>query len=168
MVLSQAVTILCESSEFTRRGRQALSGPHVPDRTTPRSKEIEMNRNLASTLTITATAAAALAMAAMASSNAYADDITVDNTPFVSSKTRAEVQAEVIGQNMSIASSEWAGQMNEPRQTTSDFTRAQATAEYLAARNEVRALTAEDSGSFSFAASPRRVDGSVIMASESH
>ena len=43
-----------------------------------------MNRNLASTLTITATAAAAFALAAMASSNAYADDITVDNTPFVS------------------------------------------------------------------------------------
>ena len=123
-----------------------------------------MNRNLASTLTITATAAAAFAMAAMASSNAYADDITVDNTPFVSSKTRAEVQAEVMGQAMSIASSEWATQMNEPRQTMSDLTRAQVTAEYLAARREVSALNAEDSGSFYFAAMPRRVDGSVIMA----
>ena len=39
----------------------------------------------------------AFAMAAMACNNAYADDITVDNTPFVSSKTRAEVQAEVMG-----------------------------------------------------------------------
>jgi hypothetical protein len=153
--------------EFTRRGRRALSGPHVPDHTTPRSKEIEMNRNLASTLTITATAAAAFAMAALASTNAYADDITVDNTPFVSSKTRAEVQAEVIGQNMSIASSEWATQMNEPRQTMSDLTRAQVTAEYLAARREVSALNAEDSGSFYFAMLPRRADGSVIMAHES-
>jgi hypothetical protein len=127
-----------------------------------------MNRNLASTLTITATAAAAFAMAALACNNAYADDITVDNTPFVSSKTRAEVQAEVTGQDMSIASSEWATQMNEPRRTMSDFTRAQATAEYLAARREVSAMNAEDSGSFYFAMLPRRVDGSVILASESH
>ena len=126
-----------------------------------------MDRNLASTLTITATAAAAFALAALASSNAYADDITVDNTPFVSSKTRAEVQAEVIGQDMTIASSEWAGQMNEPRRTMSDLTRAQSTAEYLSARREVSALNAEDSGSSYFATLPRRVDGSVIMASES-
>ena len=126
-----------------------------------------MNRNLASTLTITATAAAAFALALMASSNAYADDITVDNTLFVSSKTRAEVQAEVIGQDMSIASSEWAGQMNEQRQAMGDFTRAQATSEYLAARREVSALNAEDSGSFYFAMMPRRADGSVILASES-
>ena len=125
-----------------------------------------MNRNLASTLTITATAAAAFAMAALACNNAYADDITVDNTPFVSSKSRAEVQAE-MGQATSIASSEWATQMNEQRQTMSDLTRAQVTAEYLAARREVSALNAEDSGSFYFASMPRRVDGSVIMASES-
>ena len=126
-----------------------------------------MNRNLASTLTITATAAAAFAMAALACNNAYADDITVDNTPFISSKTRYEVQAEVMGQATSIASSEWARQMNEPRRTTSDLTRAQVTAEYIAARREVSALNAEDSGSFYFASLPRRVDGSVIMASES-
>ena len=52
---------------------------------------------------------------------------------------------------MSIASSEWGTQMNEPRQATSDLTRAQVTAEYLAARREVSALNAEDSGSFYFA-----------------
>jgi hypothetical protein len=128
--------------------------------------EIDMNRNIASTLTITTTAAAAIALAAIASGNAYADDITVDNTPFVSSRTRAEVQAEVIGQSLTIASSEWSTQMNQPPQRMSDFTRAQATAEYLAARSEVNALTAEDSGSSYFATLPRRVDGSVIMASE--
>jgi hypothetical protein len=56
-----------------------------------------MNRNLASTLAVTATAAAALALAALASSKAYAEDITIDPTPFVSSKTRAEVRAELMG-----------------------------------------------------------------------
>jgi hypothetical protein len=126
-----------------------------------------MNRNLASTLTITATAAAAFALAALACNNAYADDITVDNTPFVSSKTRAEVRAEVMNQDMGIASSEWTAQMNHPRQPTSDLTREQVTAEYLAARREVSALNAEDSGSFYFAMLPRRVDNSVVMAHES-
>jgi hypothetical protein len=125
-----------------------------------------MTRTLASTLSITTTAAAALAFAAIASSNAYADDITVDNTPFVSSKTRAEVQAEVMGQSqaLSIASSEWSTQLNHAPQPKSDFTRAQATAEYLAARHQVSALNSEDSGSSYFASLPRRVDGSVIMA----
>lgn len=124
-----------------------------------------MNRHLASTLTVTTTAAAALALAMIASSNAYADDITVDNTPFVSSKTRAEVQAEVMGRGpMSIASSEWSTQMNHAAQPKSDFTRAQSTAEYLAARRQVSALNAEDSGSSYLATLPRRVDGSTIMA----
>jgi hypothetical protein len=127
-----------------------------------------MTRTLASTLSITTTAAAVLAFAAIASSNAYADDITVDNTPFVSSKSRAEVQAEVMGQSqvLSIASSEWSTQQNHASQPKSDFTRAQATAEYLAARRQVSALNSEDSGSSYLASLPRRVDGSTIMASD--
>jgi hypothetical protein len=124
-----------------------------------------MNRNLASTLTITATAAAAFVLAALACSNAYADDITVDNTPFVSSKTRAEVQGEVMG--MSSVSAEWNTPMPTP--IASNLTREQVTAEYIASRREVSALNAEDSGSSYFASLPhRRVDSSVNMASESH
>jgi len=122
-----------------------------------------MNRNLASTLSITTTAAAALAFAAIASSNAYADDITIDNTPFVSSKTRAEVQAEVMGHSQTIASSEWSTQMNQAPQPMSGFTRAQATAGYLADRNQVNALNAEDSGSSYFATLPRRVSDRVMI-----
>lgn len=122
-----------------------------------------MNRNLASTLSITTTAVAALAFAAIASSNAYADDITIDNTPFVSSKTRAEVQAEVMGQSQSIASSEWTTQMNHAPRRMSDFTRAQATAEYLASRDQVHALNAEDSGSSYFASLPRRMSDKVMI-----
>ena len=76
-----------------------------------------MNRNLASILTITTTTAAAiLAVAAMTSGTAYADDITVDNTPFVSTKTRAEVRAEVMGQAEALrtASSEWSMNQHVP------------------------------------------------------
>jgi hypothetical protein len=125
-----------------------------------------MNRKLASALTITATVAAVFAVAAIASGNAYADDITIDNTPFVSSKTRAEVRAEVIGRSelLRIASSEWSTQLNEAPQPKSAYTREQAKAEYIAARNEVNARNAEDSGSSFFLALPRSMGPGVIMA----
>lgn len=123
-----------------------------------------MNRNLASALSITTTAAAVFAAAAIAAGNAHADDITIDNTPFVSSKTRAEVRAEVMGQSeaLRIASSEWS--MNQQAQTKSTYTREQAKAEYIAARDEVKARNAEDSGSSYFAALPRGSAPSVVMA----
>jgi hypothetical protein len=127
-----------------------------------------MNRNIASTLTIVSTAAAAFAFAAIASGNAYADDITIDNTPFVSSKTRAEVRAELMGQSgrLSDSSSEWAMQLNQAPRNHSDYTSAQAKAEYIAARREVNALNAEDSGSSYFATLPRRMTDRVFMAGE--
>lgn len=124
-----------------------------------------MNRNLASILTITTTTAAAvLAVAAMTSGTAYADDITVDNTPFVSTKTRAEVQAEVMGQAeaLRLASSEWS--MNQAAQPRSAHTSAQAKADYIASRSEVHALTAEDSGSSYLARLPRHMSTGVILA----
>jgi 4'-phosphopantetheinyl transferase EntD len=132
--------------------------------------EINMNRNLASTLTIVSTAAAAFALAAMASGNAYADDITVDNTPFVSTRTRAEVQAEVMGraEQLRMANSEWATQQHQLSEPSS-LSRAQVKAEYIASRREANALNSEDSGSSYFAALPRRtngVNGVIIAGSE--
>jgi len=125
-----------------------------------------MNRNLASTLALATTAAAAFALAALASGNAYADDITIDNTPFVSSRTRAEVQAEVMGQGeaLRLAHSDWATQSNQLLH--SDFTRAQAKAEYIASRREVNALNAEDSGSSYFAMQPRRVHHNIVAGTD--
>lgn len=126
-----------------------------------------MNRNLASTLTIVSTGAVAFALATMAPGAAYADDITIDNTPFVSTRTRAEVQAEVMGraEQLRMASSEWSTQQQQPFQP-SGLTRAQVTAEYIASRLEANALNSEDSGSSYFAALPRRTNGvnGVIMA----
>ncbi len=55
-----------------------------------------MNRNIASALAMgTATAVAALAAAVMTCGNAFADDITIESTPFVSSLSRDEVNAEL-------------------------------------------------------------------------
>jgi hypothetical protein len=145
---------------------QLLGACILEPQMTTGSKEIDMNRKLASALTIATMAAAVLAFAAIASGKAYADDITTDNTPFVSSKTRAEVRAEVMGQSelLRIASSEWSTQLNEAPQPKNAYTREQAKAEYIAARNEVNARNAEDSGSSSFEALPRRMGPRVVMA----
>jgi hypothetical protein len=126
-----------------------------------------MNRNLASTLTIVSTGAVAFALATMAPGAAYADDITIDNTPFVSTRTRAEVQAEVMGraEQLRMATSEWSTQQHQAFQP-GGLTRAQVQAEYIASRPEANALNSEDSGSSYFAALPRRTNGvnGVILA----
>ena|SRR5215208_1124961 len=123
-----------------------------------------MNRKLSSILTITTTAAAVFAVAAIASGNAYADDITIDNTHFVSSKTRAEVRAEVLAQSLTSASGEWRKQLNDATPIKSAYTRQQARDEYIAARDEVNARNGEDGGSSYVAALPRSTGASAIMA----
>jgi hypothetical protein len=127
-----------------------------------------MNRNLASTLALTTTAAAAFVLAALASSNAYADDITIDKTPFVSSRTPAEVRAEVMGQAeaLRMANSEWPTQSDHASIPPSDFTSAQAKAEYIASRAEVNARNGEDSGSSYFAKLPRRVHNNIVAGTD--
>ncbi len=126
-----------------------------------------MNDKLAYSLTIASTAAAALALAtaSLGSANAYADDITIDPTPFVSTRTRAEVQAELMGQAEVLRgeSSEWAMQQNAAGQHSS-YTSAQAKADYIAARREVNALNAEDSGSSYFTSLQRRARDRMILA----
>lgn len=109
-----------------------------------------MNRNISSALAMgTATAAAVFAVAVIASGNAYADDITIDTTPFVGTRTRAEVQAELMSQSalMRAGNNEWARQYNEPAQVKSAYTREQARADYRISRRYVNALYGEDSGS---------------------
>lgn len=96
-----------------------------------------MNRKLATALVLAAAAVAG---------NAFADDITVDTTPFVSAKSRAEVQAE-LGQFKQAGTSPWSIQYNPLAGYKSQTSRADVTAQYLASRNQVAALTSEDSGS---------------------
>ena len=107
-----------------------------------------MNRNMATALGIAAAAAAAAV--AMASGKAFADDITINNTPFVSTMTRAEVRADLL-RNSRLArelASEWSMQSNNRSpQVSSADSGAQARAEYAASRDEVRQLYGEDSGS---------------------
>ncbi len=111
-----------------------------------------MNRNIVSALAMgTATLAAALAVVAIASGPAYADDITIDKTPFVSTMTRADVRAELMSGPRD--NSEWARQYNQAPQARSVYTREQATADYKTSREYVNAVNGEDSGSAFFARS---------------
>jgi hypothetical protein len=103
-----------------------------------------MTLNIGSSLAFATTVAAA---AAILSSNAYADDITLENTPFVSSKTRAEVQAEL--KTPYQGGYPWSSQY-KMHPVNSTMTSEQVLQEYKMSRGEVSALTGEDSGSAYF------------------
>lgn len=90
--------------------------------------------------------ALALVLATAAAGNAFADDITVDTTPFRSSVTHAQVQAE-LAQFRQSGVNPWSQAYNPLKAFRGQRTRAEVAAEYLRARDTVQAMTAEDSGS---------------------
>jgi hypothetical protein len=96
---------------------------------------------------ITGIAIAAAAFAASAESyEAY-------NKPFVSTASRAAVQAE-SAQRATGAANPWSIRYNPLAQFRSEKSRAQVTAEYIAQRELVAAFTGEDSGSGYLAGRP--------------
>lgn len=97
-----------------------------------------MNRTLVS---ITLAAATAFAGTAFAANN----DIEYNVEPFVSTKTRADVQAE-LAQYKAAGVNPWASSYNQTRNFKGQLTRDQVRAEFLASRDEVAALTGEDGG----------------------
>ena len=74
-----------------------------------------------------------LAALAFAGTAALADDITIDNTPFVSMKTRAEVHAEAVRANLAgqTRTSEVDLSPTMARESNSTLTREQVRAELL-------------------------------------
>jgi hypothetical protein len=84
---------------------------------------------------------------------AFADDITVDTAPFVSTATRAEVQAEQAAFEAS-GRDPWAREYNPLADFRSQRSRAEVKAEYVQARDRVDAFTGEDSGSAYLAGQP--------------
>lgn len=110
-----------------------------------------MKRSLASALAIVTSISAALGGAAL-SGSARADDITLDDTPFKSTRSRAEVLGELISQpvRVSAGADEWALQGNGLHGLKSTYTSQQARSDYKFSREQVHALTAEDSGSSYF------------------
>jgi hypothetical protein len=89
---------------------------------------------------------AVAAFAAFASAAARADDITIDNTPFQSARTRAEAQAE-LGQYKKAGVNPWSTYYNQLAGFHSTKTRAEVQAEYRAERDQVAIMNREDSGS---------------------
>lgn len=108
----------------------------------------------------------ALCFASASIGTAFADDITIDPTPFVSTASRAQVMAE-LKQFQASGVNPWADDYNQLAQAHSTMTRAEVTAAYLASRNEVEALGAEDSGSsYLTRVAARRVHTTELAATE--
>ncbi len=105
--------------------------------------------------------ASLLAIAAASANVAFADDITIDPHPFVPSLTRSEVQAQ-LQQYKGSGVNPWATSYNPIAGFHSARTRAEVTAEYIAARDEVAALNGEDSGASWLAAQARRTVPPVL------
>jgi len=88
--------------------------------------------------------ASALLFAVAAS--AFAETPTVVTEPFVSTKSRAEVQAELSAYKHAGVNP-WSISYNQLAGFKSNLSRDEVVAAYLAARNEVAAINGEDSGS---------------------
>lgn len=91
-------------------------------------------------------ALSSLVLASAFAASAFAETPTIVTEPFVSTKTRAEVQAELAAYRQAGVNP-WSTQYNPLRSFRSTASREAVTAEYIASRDVVRALGGEDSGS---------------------
>ena len=123
-----------------------------------------MNHRHASAFVFSATVAAAGLAAAVMTGGARAETPSDDIIKFVGSRSRVEVKDEVRGarQLVSASSNETTTLDRGLFTADSGYTRAEARAGYLGARDETRARTAEDSGSTFHAQLPRAVPVTVI------
>lgn len=77
---------------------------------------------------------------------AFADDITIDPVPFVSTASRAQVQEE-LRQFRAAGVDPWSDSYNALAGFKSSLSRGNVMAEFSASRGEVAAFAGEDSGS---------------------
>ena len=116
-----------------------------------------MNHRTTSILSFGATLATAVLAAATMAGAARAEGPLEQPTAFTGTLTRAQVQGDLMQGRHLVSSyaSEWVSQRGEP-QVASGYTRAQARADYIASREEVRAMNAEHGGGGYFARRPAR------------
>jgi len=101
-------------------------------------------------------------LVAAAATSAFAETPTVVKDDFVSTRTRAEVQAELFAYKKAGVNP-WSMSYNQLTGFKSTASREQVVADYLAARNEVAAINSEDSGSAYFAQG-HRINNSATLA----
>lgn len=92
-------------------------------------------------IVITAVLVAGFAGSALAES-----PLAVPQAPFVSTKTRADVRADLVAYQRAGVNP-WSTSYNPLRSFRSTTTREAVMAEYVASRDQVEAMTGEDSGS---------------------
>ena len=97
---------------------------------------------------------ASLVIATAAVGNAFAESPTVLKDNFVSTKSRAEVQADLAAYKQAGVNP-WSISYNPLRTFKSTASRQDVTAAYIASRDEVAALNGEDSGARYFAQAQR-------------
>jgi hypothetical protein len=102
-------------------------------------------------------------VAFVAAGAAHAETPTVVKDDFVSTKTRAEVQAELATYKKSGVNP-WSIQYNPLRAFVSKASRQDVTAAYIASRDEVAAVNGEDSGAAYFAQGGQRGVNSTTLA----
>jgi hypothetical protein len=89
----------------------------------------------------------------------------VPEQPFVSVKSRSDVQAELV-QYKQAGVNPWSTSYNPLRAFKSNTTRDAVTAEYVAARDQVAAFNREDSGAALLAAKRNRAPAVTKLASQ--
>jgi hypothetical protein len=127
-----------------------------------------MEKRITSTLGYIGSVAAATLAAALMSGNALAEGPIADQQPFTSSRSRAEVRAELLqdGRQVTSFASEWQLQQHAGAQPMSGLSRAQVRADYIAAREQVRTMTAEHGGSGYFAYTTMPTPRATLIAGE--
>lgn len=107
----------------------------------------------------------ALLLAAFAG-NALAETPTIVTEPFVSTQTRAQVQAELAAYKQAGVNP-WSIQFDQLKAFRSSTSRQDVTAAYVADRDAVSAITGEDSGSAYFAQGATQArPGSTTLAGQ--
>ena len=114
-------------------------------------------------ITVTSVFVIAAFSAAASAQTGLVGDISVETQPFVSSKTRAEVRAELDAYKKAGVNP-WARSYNPLAHFKSMRTSEDVQAEYIANRDAVSALNGEDSGSNFLAADAAAMQPSPRMA----
>jgi len=126
-----------------------------------------MNTRYASTFGFSGTVIVATLAAACMTGTARAEYPSVDILNFHGTRTTAEVRGELDRSTVSTASNEWSTQRTASQPMDNGFTRAEARAGYIGARDEVHAMTGEDSGSSWMAQPHARMPAANMVASRS-